>query len=84
MYMIGLPLLCLASFALGFSRTIPQLMVFRFFQALGAAPGLSVGKCRLLCLSKFCFIDPLLRRWSDCRHLCAGKERHGHGDFLWG
>ncbi|KAJ7928966.1 MFS general substrate transporter [Mycena leptocephala] len=43
MYMIGLPLLCLASFALGFSRTIPQLMVFRFFQALGAAPGLSVG-----------------------------------------
>ncbi|KAJ7678887.1 MFS general substrate transporter [Mycena polygramma] len=43
MYMIGLPLLCLASFALGFSRSIPELMIFRFFQALGAAPGLSVG-----------------------------------------
>ncbi|KAJ6531870.1 major facilitator superfamily domain-containing protein [Mycena capillaripes] len=43
MYMLGLPLLCLASFALGFSRTIPELMIFRFFQALGAAPGLSVG-----------------------------------------
>ncbi|KAJ6576582.1 MFS general substrate transporter [Mycena vulgaris] len=42
-YMIGLPLLCIASIALGFSRTIPELMIFRFFQALGAAPGLSVG-----------------------------------------
>ncbi|KAJ7030400.1 MFS general substrate transporter [Mycena alexandri] len=43
MYMIGLPLLCFASFALGFARSIPELMFFRFFQALGAAPGLSVG-----------------------------------------
>ncbi|KAJ7158686.1 MFS general substrate transporter [Mycena filopes] len=29
--------------ALGFSRSIPELMFFRFLQALGAAPGLSVG-----------------------------------------
>ncbi|KAF7336682.1 putative drug/proton antiporter YHK8 [Mycena venus] len=43
MYMLGLPLLCLASFALGLAQNIPELMIFRFFQALGAAPGLSVG-----------------------------------------
>ncbi|KAJ6609258.1 major facilitator superfamily domain-containing protein [Mycena sp. CBHHK59/15] len=43
MYLIGLPLLFVSSIALGFSSTIPELMIFRFFQALGAAPGLSVG-----------------------------------------
>ncbi|KAJ7285059.1 major facilitator superfamily domain-containing protein [Mycena rebaudengoi] len=43
MYLIGLPLLCIGSVALGLSRTLPELMIFRFLQALGAAPGLSVG-----------------------------------------
>jgi hypothetical protein len=80
---MGLPLLCLGSIALGFSRNIPQMMVFRFFQALGAAPGLSVGKFELVSLLEL-HLNNHLRRWSHRRHLHIGKERHGHGNLLWG
>ncbi|KAJ7188591.1 MFS general substrate transporter [Mycena filopes] len=43
MYLYGLPLLCLGSIGVGRSRTIPQLMVFRFIQAFGTSGGLAVG-----------------------------------------
>ncbi|KAJ7209671.1 MFS general substrate transporter [Mycena pura] len=43
MYLYGLPLLCLGSLGVAFSRTIPQLMVFRFVQAFGTSGGLAVG-----------------------------------------
>ncbi|KAJ7039126.1 MFS general substrate transporter [Mycena alexandri] len=43
MYLCGLPLLCLGSIGVGLSKTIPQLMVFRFIQAFGTSGGLAVG-----------------------------------------
>jgi MFS family permease len=36
-------LLCIGSFGVAFSPTIPQLMFWRFVQAFGASPGMSVG-----------------------------------------
>jgi len=42
-YLCGLPLLCIGSLAVGLSRSIPQLMIWRFLQAFGASPGISVG-----------------------------------------
>ncbi|KAJ7782795.1 MFS general substrate transporter [Mycena metata] len=43
MYLYGLPLLCLGSIGVGLSKTIPQLMVFRFIQAFGTSGGFAVG-----------------------------------------
>ncbi|KAF7362156.1 MFS general substrate transporter [Mycena venus] len=43
MYLYGLPLLCLGSIGVGTAKTIPQLMIFRFFQAFGTSGGLAVG-----------------------------------------
>ena len=42
-YMICLPLLCIGSFGTAFSRNISNLMMWRFVQAFGASPGVSVG-----------------------------------------
>jgi MFS family permease len=42
-YLYGLPLLCLGSLGVAMSRSISQLMVYRFMQAFGASGGLSVG-----------------------------------------
>ena len=38
-----MPLLFLGSFGVASSRTIPQLLLWRFIQSMGAAPGVSVG-----------------------------------------
>ncbi|KAJ7127020.1 major facilitator superfamily domain-containing protein [Mycena epipterygia] len=43
MYLFGLPLLCLGSIGVATSRTISELMVFRFIQAFGTSGGLAVG-----------------------------------------
>ncbi|KAJ7496990.1 MFS general substrate transporter [Mycena latifolia] len=43
MYLCGLPLLCLGSIGVALSRTIPELMVFRFIQAFGTSGGIAVG-----------------------------------------
>ncbi|KAF8178519.1 MFS general substrate transporter [Mycena galopus ATCC 62051] len=43
MYLYGLPLLCFGSVGVGISKTIPQLMVFRFIQAFGTSGGFAVG-----------------------------------------
>ncbi|KAJ6558447.1 MFS general substrate transporter [Mycena vulgaris] len=43
MYLYGLPLLCLGSIGVALSKTIPQLMIFRFIQAFGTSGGLAVG-----------------------------------------
>ncbi|KAF8804007.1 MFS general substrate transporter [Phlegmacium glaucopus] len=42
-YLTALPLLFLGSLGVASSRTIPQLMSWRFIQAIGASPGLVVG-----------------------------------------
>ncbi|KAF5386894.1 hypothetical protein D9615_002116 [Tricholomella constricta] len=42
-YLVGLPLLCIGSLGVGLSRNVPQLMIWRFLQAFGASPGMSVG-----------------------------------------
>ncbi|KAK0444615.1 MFS general substrate transporter [Desarmillaria tabescens] len=42
-YLASLPLLCVGSLGVALSRTVPQLMVWRFLQTFGASPGLSVG-----------------------------------------
>ncbi|KAF9068580.1 MFS general substrate transporter [Rhodocollybia butyracea] len=42
-YIIGLPLVVLGSTGVAFSRTMSELMIWRFFQTFGASPGLSVG-----------------------------------------
>ncbi|KAF8803996.1 MFS general substrate transporter [Phlegmacium glaucopus] len=42
-YLTALPLLFLGSLGVASSRTIPQLMSWRFIQAIGASPGLAVG-----------------------------------------
>ena len=38
-----MPLLFLGSFGVASSRTLPQLLSWRFIQSIGASPGLSVG-----------------------------------------
>lgn len=43
MYLTAMPLLFLGSFAVASSRTLPQLLLWRFVQSIGASPGLSVG-----------------------------------------
>ncbi|KAJ4482506.1 MFS general substrate transporter [Lentinula aciculospora] len=42
-YLCGLPLLTIGSIGVAFSRTMPELMLWRFLQTLGGSPGLSVG-----------------------------------------
>ncbi|KIY74134.1 MFS general substrate transporter [Cylindrobasidium torrendii FP15055 ss-10] len=42
-YLLSLPLLVGGSIGVAFAQSIPALMVFRFLQAFGASPGLSVG-----------------------------------------
>ncbi|KAJ4496983.1 MFS general substrate transporter [Lentinula lateritia] len=42
-YLVGLPLLTIGSIGVAFSRTMPELMVWRFLQTFGGSPGLSVG-----------------------------------------
>ncbi|KAF8638900.1 hypothetical protein AX17_001951 [Amanita inopinata Kibby_2008] len=42
-YLVTLPLLCIGSLGVATSVTIPQLMFWRFIQAFGASPGLTVG-----------------------------------------
>lgn len=36
-------MMIMGSFAVARSRTVPQLMAWRFVQAMGGSPGLSVG-----------------------------------------
>lgn len=42
-YLAGLPLLICGSLGVGFARNVPELMIWRFIQAFGSSPGLSVG-----------------------------------------
>jgi predicted MFS family arabinose efflux permease len=42
-YLTAIPLLFLGSFGVASSRTIAQLLWWRFIQSIGASPGLSVG-----------------------------------------
>ncbi|PPQ83211.1 Transporter [Psilocybe cyanescens] len=42
-YLVGTPLLFIGSMGVASAQTIPQLMVWRIVQALGASPGLAVG-----------------------------------------
>ncbi|KAF9009718.1 major facilitator superfamily domain-containing protein [Cyathus striatus] len=42
-YLVTLPLLIAGSAGVSFAANIPQLMIYRFIQALGASPGMSVG-----------------------------------------
>ncbi|KAF9460888.1 major facilitator superfamily domain-containing protein [Collybia nuda] len=42
-YLFSLPLLFIGSVGVALAQSIPQLMFWRFIQAFGAAPGLSVG-----------------------------------------
>ncbi|CAA7262068.1 unnamed protein product [Cyclocybe aegerita] len=42
-YLTATPLLFLGSLGVASAQTIPQLMVWRFLQAIGASPGLAVG-----------------------------------------
>ncbi|PPQ91937.1 hypothetical protein CVT25_000980 [Psilocybe cyanescens] len=42
-YLVGTPLLFIGSMGVASAQTIPQLMVWRIIQALGASPGLAVG-----------------------------------------
>ncbi|KAF8061835.1 major facilitator superfamily domain-containing protein [Lyophyllum atratum] len=42
-YLVGLPLLFIGSLGVGLSQTVTELMIWRFVQAFGSAPGLSVG-----------------------------------------
>ncbi|TFK35473.1 major facilitator superfamily domain-containing protein [Crucibulum laeve] len=42
-YLVGLPLLFIGSMGVASAKAIPALMIWRFIQALGAAPGMSVG-----------------------------------------
>ncbi|KAJ7509483.1 MFS general substrate transporter [Mycena galericulata] len=42
-YLFGLPLLCIGSLGVGTATKIPQLMFWRFVQALGSSGGMSVG-----------------------------------------
>jgi MFS family permease len=42
-FMTSFPLMALGSLGVGLARSVPELMVWRIVQALGAAPGFSVG-----------------------------------------
>ncbi|GLB35682.1 putative MFS general substrate transporter [Lyophyllum shimeji] len=42
-YLVSLPLLCIGSFGVARSQSVAELMVWRFVQAFGASPGMSVG-----------------------------------------
>lgn len=42
-YLVGTPLLFLGSMGVAFSRSVPEMMVFRCVQALGTSGGMSVG-----------------------------------------
>lgn len=42
-YLFSLPLLFIGSVGVALANNIPELMTWRFVQAFGAAPGLSVG-----------------------------------------
>ena len=42
-YLIYFPLFIIGSFAVASSGTITELIVWRFFQAFGTSPGVSVG-----------------------------------------
>ncbi|KDR82156.1 hypothetical protein GALMADRAFT_135518 [Galerina marginata CBS 339.88] len=42
-YLVGTPLLFVGSIGVAASQSIPQLMIWRFIQALGCSPGLAVG-----------------------------------------
>lgn len=42
-YLYSLPLLVIGSTGVALARTVPELLFWRFFQAVGAAPGMSVG-----------------------------------------
>ncbi|KAJ6497759.1 MFS general substrate transporter [Mycena sanguinolenta] len=43
MYLFGLPLLCFGSIGVAIAKTISELMVFRFIQALGTSGGLALA-----------------------------------------
>ena len=43
MYLTAIPLLFLGSLGVASSRTIAQLLSWRFVQAIGSSPGLAVG-----------------------------------------
>jgi len=42
-YLSALPLLCIGSFGTALSKNVSHLMIWRFVQAFGASPALSVG-----------------------------------------
>jgi MFS family permease len=42
-FLVARPFLCMGSFGTALAANIPQLMVFRFVQAFGSSPGISVG-----------------------------------------
>ncbi|KAF8061831.1 major facilitator superfamily domain-containing protein [Lyophyllum atratum] len=42
-YIFLLPLCCIGTFGVALSKTVPQLMVWRFIQVFGAAPAMTVG-----------------------------------------
>ena len=42
-YLVGTPLLLVGSLGVAASRSVPELMFWRFIQAFGASPGLAVG-----------------------------------------
>ncbi|KAF9528274.1 major facilitator superfamily domain-containing protein [Crepidotus variabilis] len=42
-YLLGIPLLVYASFGVAAYRTVYQLLFWRFFQSMGASPGLTIG-----------------------------------------
>ncbi|KAF7355932.1 MFS general substrate transporter [Mycena venus] len=42
-YLFGLPLLCIGSLGVGTATRVPNLMFWRFVQALGSSGGMSVG-----------------------------------------
>jgi len=42
-YLLGTPLLFLGSLGVASAKTIPELMIWRFVQAIGSSPGIAVG-----------------------------------------
>ncbi|KAF8802956.1 MFS general substrate transporter [Phlegmacium glaucopus] len=42
-YLMGTPLLFVGSLGVAASQNIPQLMIWRFIQSIGASPGLAIG-----------------------------------------
>jgi len=41
--MVGIPVLFIACLGVAAARSIPQLLFWRFMQAIGASPGLTIG-----------------------------------------